>query len=80
MGWLAVGLAMVWRTHQGLGIPPLNTLFIFAGLGAYFLPTCLGERERAEAVRRKLLWLLLLAGLIILAGEVARSFGLLEQG
>lgn len=79
LGWLMLVIATGWRMSQGYGVPVLNGLFVLAGLGAYFLPTHLGDFKRGQPVRRKLLWLLLLAGVIILAGEFARSLGFLEQ-
>ena len=73
-GWLLIALALAWRGLQGLSVPPINGLFILLGLGAYFLPTRLGEPEPGEALKRKLLWLLLAAGVVILCWELIRAF------
>ena len=73
LGWLLVAAAMAWRVRQGMDIPPINGLFILVGLGAYFLPTRVAEYASGEPLSRKLLWILLLAGIIILVGELVRS-------
>lgn len=72
LGWLAIAGAMGIRILNGLDIPYLNGLFVFIGLAAYFLPTRFAEREKGELLRRKLLWLCVLAGVLILIGETIR--------
>jgi len=75
MGWLGVALAMALRIYRGLEIPPLNAIFILVGLLVFFLPTHLIGGEKGERLRRKLLWLLVLAGIIVLVGEIVHPFG-----
>ena len=69
LGWLLVAAAMAWRVRQGMDIPPINGLFILVGLGAYFLPTRVAEYASGETLSRKLLWILLLAGILIIPAD-----------
>ena len=76
---LVVGLAlhavgMVWRYTQGLEFNYLNPLFFLIGLAAYFLPSRIADKALGEVLGRKLLWLNLAAGALLLAAEALRSF------
>jgi hypothetical protein len=72
LGWLLIVCAMAIRILNGLEVPYLNGLLVFIGLAAYFLPTRFTEREKGELLRRKLLWLCVLAGVLMLIGETIR--------
>jgi hypothetical protein len=71
-GWLLVAVAMSLRMLRGLDVPLVNGLFVFIGLGAYYLPVPFSEQGRGEALRRKLLWLLVAAGVLVLGAELLR--------
>ena len=75
-GWVLVAGAMSIRVSRGLDIPVINWLFVILGLAACFLPVRYAEKASGEALRRKLLWLLVAAGVLILAGELVRGFWL----
>jgi len=72
LGWLAIAGALGVRFLNGLEIPRLNVLMVFIGLAAYFLPTRFADREKGEHLRRKLLWLCVVASVLILIGETIR--------
>ncbi len=72
LGWLLLASAMVIRCFRGLEFPLINVLFVFIGLGAYFLPVRQHRGEKGEALRRKLLWLLLGAEFLVSLGELVR--------
>lgn len=72
--WGLVLCAMLLRLVNGLDLPLLNVLFIVIGIGAFFLPTRFGHEETGEILRRKLLWLLVLAGLLVFAGDLIQLF------
>jgi len=69
VGWLLIASAMLIVISNGVEIPLINLLFAPIGLAVYFLPPRLCEIEKAGVLRRKLLWLLVLAGALILIGE-----------
>jgi len=71
-GWLLVGAAMSLRMLQRLDVPVINGLFVLVGLAAYYLPVLYCEEGRGERLRRKLLWLLVAAGVLVLGAEVIR--------
>ncbi len=79
-GWIVIGCAMWIRIFLGEDVPAINCIFVILGLAAYFLPTRFVEKDSGEALRRKLLWLLIAAGFIILTGELIRGFLLNGQG
>jgi len=68
-GWVLFTVAMVIRVTRGLELPWLNGLFILIGLGVYFLPSRFYEKGAYDRLMRRLLWLLVLAGFLILARE-----------
>ena len=72
-GWLFIFLAFGIRILSGDTIPWLNLIFIPAGLMVYFLPDKLVELNQGEALRRKLLWVLVLAGFMLVVGESYKS-------
>ena len=71
-GWIVIAFAMAWRVRLGLDIPLMNCLFVLIGLMVYFLPGWVIKDASADALRRKLLWLLVLAAVIILVWETLR--------
>ncbi len=73
IGLLLHALGMIWRITTGLEFNYLNPLFILIGIGAYFLPSRVADKALGEVLSRKLLWLNLAAGALLLAVEVLRS-------
>ncbi|MFH1676380.1 MAG: hypothetical protein ABIC40_05070 [bacterium] len=69
-GWLLIVLAMLTAISSGDEISLVNLFFVPIGLAAYFLPMRLCEIEKAEALKRKLMWLLVFAGALILIVEI----------
>jgi hypothetical protein len=72
-GWLVLVAAAAWRVSRGLPVPALNVILIPVGLLVYFIPAGFCPDERGRALQRKLLWLLLASGLILLAVELLRG-------
>ncbi len=72
IGWILVSGSMLFRMVNGLDIPMVNWFFLIVGVAVYFLPLRYAEREQGEALRLRLLWLLVAAGGIIFAWEVLR--------
>ncbi|MCX6647066.1 MAG: hypothetical protein NTY09_12040 [bacterium] len=74
ISWALVLAALLLRLGQGLALPLLNVLFIVVGLSAFYLPPLLCGMETGEALKRKLLWLMVLAGILILTGDLIRFY------
>jgi hypothetical protein len=74
VGWLAIAAGMAWRLHRGQEILPFNSIFLLIGFMVYFLPPWLSGNDKGEPLRRKLLWLMVLAGFILLAAELSRPW------
>jgi len=72
VGWILVSGSMLLRVLRELDIPMVNWIFLIVGVAVYFLPLRYAEREPGEALRRKLLWLLVAAGAVIFVWEVLR--------
>jgi drug/metabolite transporter (DMT)-like permease len=73
-GLILVAGASVLKGFNETELPLINVIFVLVGAGSYFLPVMFCEKEEGERLRRKLLWLLVLAGFLILAGEVVRGW------
>jgi len=80
LGWALLVSAMWLRYSLGLDVPFINSLFIGLGLGAYILPPRCAPMDSGESLRRKLLWTLVAAGILILGGEITRKIILDRQG
>ena len=71
--WVLMFIAVGFRYVRTGELLVLNLLFIPIGLGAYYLPGRSGELNKGEALRRKLIWLLFGAGVVIVVYEIVRS-------
>ena len=74
ISWTFLLTAAVMRSGSGLDLPLLNVLFIIIGLGAFYLPVLHLGRESGEPLRRKLLWLLVLASIIVFGSDLIRLY------
>jgi hypothetical protein len=74
VSWAFAFTALLFRSGMGLDLPLLNVLFIVVGLSAFYLPPKFCGIEAGEALRRKLLWFMVLAGILILSGELIRFY------
>ncbi len=71
-GLLLMCLAMGLHAVRGEDVQLLNILFFITGLFVYYLPVYLRGNDQAEGLRRKLLWMLLAAGLLVLVFEIVK--------
>jgi len=69
-GWVLIFTAVILRVVSGDPVPWLNLLFVIAGLAIFFIPPRLFDLNKGNELKRKLLWVLLLAGLVIILGEI----------
>jgi hypothetical protein len=60
------------RWMRDLQMEPLNAIFIPVGLMAYFLPDIVLDEAESVPLKRKLLWVISAAGIIILCAEIWR--------
>jgi len=73
MGWVFFAIALFMRLRAGSDVPHLNLLLIPIGLAVFFLPEHLAELNQGHGLRQKLLWILVLAGSIVLAAEIYKA-------
>jgi hypothetical protein len=72
ISWALLLCALFFHLAQGLDLPYLNMLFIIIGAGILYLPTIICGEEHGNTLRRKLLWILVLAAFIIFSGDLIR--------
>jgi hypothetical protein len=77
LGLFVAGLALLCaaqtvRRLSGLEVLLLNGLFLPVAVASYFLPPIVIDKAKGEALSRKLLWLIVAAGFVVLAAEVIR--------
>jgi len=71
-GWFLLLAAMLVRKLSGIELPLINLGFIVIGIAVFFLPRLFCEEGSGDDLRRKLLWVLCLAGLVIFTTEIIR--------
>ena len=61
------------RLRAGSGVPYPNLLLIPLGLAVFFLPAYMAELNKGHGLRQKLLWIIVLAGLMVMVAEIYKA-------
>lgn len=67
---IVIILSIFLRVGSGHDFPVMNLLYLLIAPAIYFLPGIVLDKEQAGEITRKLLWIMLFAVILVLAGEI----------